>query len=846
MGAGAPPLVFMDHLLNEIEKPSRYIGGEIGAVVKDLAAVDVRIVLAFPDIYEVGMSHYGFQLLYDVLNNQPWCYAERVFCPWPDMEALLRKNEAPLFSLETKLPISTADMVGFSLQYELAATGVLQILDLAGIPLRAENRRNEDPLIVAGGPCTTNPEPWAPFFDVLFVGEGEEGIVEIARLLRKCKAEKLSRAETLAKLAKIPGLYVPSARRPRYRDGHLDGFELDPGQPTQVLRRLIGDLETAPAIRQPILPHTRAVHDRLVLEVMRGCTRGCRFCQAGYLYRPVRERSAGLVKELIDQGLAASGHDEVTLLSLSSGDWSPVSDAIPFYMDELAPKHVALSLPSLRTESLTDEMMRAIRQVRRTGFTIAPEAATERLRKAINKHVADEEILSTVHRVYDAGWELLKCYFMIGLPTETEQDVAAIVDLVSKIFQTGRSLTNRARLNVTISIFVPKPHTPFERFGMLPLEKAKQRLAMLKGGRWGKSVVLKFHDPEKSLLEAAIARGDRRVADAIESAYRRGVRFDAWREHFQMQPWLEAFTEFGLDLAAIATATFADEDLLPWHGVDIGLSPAFLLAERDRAIAGETTEDCRWGACSDCGICDDEVVLRLAEPFAAKKIKSTPERPAAKLRYWLSYRKEGPAKWLSHLELATAFARSVRRAGLPIAYSEGFHPQARLSFGPPPAVGISSRAEIVELILTKRVPEQQVASNLNSTLPQGVSITSVRMMPRENASVFESVQGWDYLVDLSLLPFAAAFESSVRRFLEKTESKVEVVKKGKVKAIDARDLVQSAEIIDNELRLSVWHRQSGGLKPTILVAHILGLAANQVSPIALTKQATRFDAPPSL
>jgi len=834
----------MDELLARVERPSRYIGGEIGSRPKDEAAVEVRFVLAFPDAYEVGMSHLGYQLLYAVLNDLPWCAAERAYAPWPDMEEQLRRRGLPLATLETGTPLAEADVIGFTLQYELAATGVLQMLDLAGLPWWAAERREGMPLIVGGGPCAFHPEPWAPFFDLFFIGEGEQGAVDIARSVREAKQQGLTRMETLAKLARLSGVYVPAFRRPRYDGaGAFAGFELAPGEPEIVERRVVLDLEQAPTPRQPLVPNTAPIHDRLAVEVMRGCRRGCRFCQAGYLYRPVRERSGGRTAELIRRGLAATGHDEVSLLSLSTGDWSPVLSTLPALMNELSPRRVALSLPSLRAESLTETVAAAIRQVRRTGFTIAPEAATERLRRVINKPIDDEMVLASARRVFTAGWELLKLYFMIGLPTETAADVEAIPELVRRVAECGRQVTRRARVNVTVSVFVPKPHTPFERFGMASPAALREKIDFLRGVRL-RGVELKIHDWRQSLAESAVARGDRRVAAALAEAYRNGARFDGWREHFDFERWQRAFVESGLALDAEAVREFTAEQPLPWDFIHSGVRREFREAERRRALAGEITSECRFGECRACGVCDGELVGRLAgeeNGAAVAPPASNAFRPSeTKIRYWFNYEKTGPAKWLAHLELVRIMALAARRAEMPLIYSEGFHPLPRLNFGPPLALGCSGEDEWMELLLSEISEPERLAESLNRTLPEGLRVLRVRCVEPNAPSLFTAVTGWQWDVQVSCLGDPETLASRIAAFLAAERHPVAVVKKNKERVVDARALVEEAEVREGRLRLEVKHLESGGLRPVRLIAEMLDLREDAVPPHAVVRRRTRL------
>jgi radical SAM family uncharacterized protein/radical SAM-linked protein len=831
----------IEKLFPQVEFPARYIGGEVGATRRDPSTAEVRVCLAFPDVYEVGMSHLGYQLLYAALNELPWCMAERVYAPWPDMEASLREAGLPLFALESRDGLAAFDLLGFTLQYELCSASILTMLDLAGLPWRAADRREDDPLIIAGGPCAANPEPWAPFFDALFIGEGEHAVIEMAEALRVAKQAGATRAERLTALAGVEGVYVPARRTPIFSEGRLKGFDLAAGEPLQVRQRVVADFENAPTPAMPLSANVRAVHDRLAVEVMRGCLRGCRFCQAGYLYRPARERSGERVAAIVRESLAATGQEEVSLLSLSTGDWSPVQTVLPHLMNDLAPRRIAVSLPSLRAESLTDEIVDAVKRVRRTGFTLAPEAATERLRRVINKPIDDKEVLASVRRVFEAGWELVKLYFMIGLPTETDEDVSAIADLVGRAFATARGVTRRARLNVTVSVFVPKPHTPFETFGRTPEETLQRRIEILYAARreMPRSVSISIHENDTSRLEAIIARGDRRLADVMEDAYRRGARLDGWREHFSWERWAEALAAADFDATALATREFAEGEPRPWDGVDIGVSREFLQAERERALAGEITTDCRTGACTDCGVCGNGVDNCFAPPHALPEPE--PPRPESTevFRYWVRFGKTGRARWIGHLDMTRAFERALRRVRLPLHFSQGFHPHPKMAFGPPLALGVASDEEWMDIVLASAIDTEEVRRQLDVALPDGFSVHAVAQVAEEATSVSAAVVGWDYTFDLGSVDEVNA-AAELEKFLAATTRPVEVVKKKRLKTIDARTLVEQAMIEGGVLHLSQIHPPTGGLKTTVLVAQMLGVDTERILALALRKTRTRL------
>jgi radical SAM family uncharacterized protein len=595
-------------VLRQVEKPARYVNGEKNAVHKDPAGVDVRLVLAFPDIYEVGMSHLGTQVLYSIVNRLPWAAAERAYAVWPDMRAQMRERGIPLYALESFRPVREADVLGFSLQYELLYTNVLAMLDLAGIPLLSAERSDGDPVVIAGGPGAAVPEPTADFIDLFFPGDGEEVIVEFAELVREMKARRAPRRDVILEAARrIPGAYAPALYEPAWGpDGTFAGLRAkQPGLPERVGARKVASLADAPFPADLIVPFVETVHDRITLEIMRGCTQGCRFCQAGMVRRPVRARPIPQLVELARQAYASTGHSEIALASLSSSDYPDFQKLIEAVNVFAEPRGVGLSLSSLRVDDQLRLLPSVLNRVRKSGLTVAPEAATERLRRVINKDVTDAGLLAGARAAFSAGWRLIKLYFMVGLPTETDQDVAAIVDLSERVGDVRRELGGGpAQVNVSIAPFVPKPHTPFQWEPMASRKEleAKRRLIQSRSRR--RNVRCKFHDPECSILEAALAHGDRRLGRVIRRAYEDGAQFDAWTEHFSFERWQRAFAAEGLDLEAVATRERAEGEALPWEHVDFGLRKDFLLRERRKAFVAELTPDCRTGECSLCGVCE--------------------------------------------------------------------------------------------------------------------------------------------------------------------------------------------------------------------------------------------------
>ncbi len=596
----------VERLLPRVERPARYIDGEWGAVRGREATH--RTVLIYPDTYEIGQANQGLAILYERLNAAEGHVAERAYVPWLDMSAEMRAAGVPLFSLESCSAVADFDVVGITLPYELTVTNVLETLDLAAIPLRSADRTEGDPIVLGGGPCAYNPEPVAPFFDAILLGEGEDALLEIVTAHAEARAEGCSRAEALVRLAAVPGVYVPALYAPG-SDGRMAPIA-SAGAPARIVKRALADLGAYPAPRCPVVPYMDVVHDRLTVEVLRGCTRGCRFCQAGMVYRPVRERTADDIVRDVMAGLACTGYEEVSLTSLSSTDHSQLEEVLRRLSMRLDGSGVSISLPSLRVDAFSVSMARLVSGGRKSGLTFAPEAGTQRLRDVINKNVSEDDLLSTVTRAFSEGWRRVKLYFMIGLPTETDDDIRGIGELVTRVLAVTREAVPPAdrgsiRIGVSVSTFVPKAHTPFQWDGQIPAEEIARRQEVLRSAMPRKGVDLKWHDADVSFLEGVIARGGREVADAIEAAWRSGARFDAWTERFDLGVWLAAFAEAGLDPAAIASRSFARDEALPWAHLSSGVSDSYLWRERERAVSGTTTPDCSFDGCTGCDACGE-------------------------------------------------------------------------------------------------------------------------------------------------------------------------------------------------------------------------------------------------
>ncbi len=813
----------LEDILPLVEQPSRYLGTETNRIQKNHSNLKLKLALAFPDLYEIGTSHFGLQILYNILNNHDAIAAERVFAPALDLGAHLKASNIPLTSLESRRPLKSFDIIGFSLLYELNYTNILYMLDLAGIPFFAKQRDLSFPLLIAGGPCTCNPEPVADLFDAIVVGDGEDVIMQISLAWIEWKEGGQNDKDSILKAwSEIKGVYVPSLN------------------PATVQRAVINSLDDAPFPETPIVPYGRPVHDRLRLELARGCTRGCRFCQAGMIYRPVRERSPENLMALLETSLNATGYEDVSLLSLSTGDYGCILPLMEALMLQYKHQKVAVSLPSLRAGTLTPELMQIVKEVRKTGFTIAPEAGSQRLRNVINKNITRDDIIKTVRDAFDLGWNTIKLYFMTGLPTETDEDLKAITVLVDEVRLLAKKSSKRKKkicINVSVSTFLPKAHTPFQWEPQISLEQSRDNINRLKDNLRSGGIKFKWQNPEVSLMEGLWSRGDRSLSKLLVTAYKNGCLFDGWSDNFNFNLWQKSLNDTSTDIEHYTSRKRNINEALPWDHINIGISTEFLKDELKKALSCQSTDDCRLKECNNCGVCDFvEIQPKVYQPEQHVVIDHFTDNKAIDKTFYkkikLSYSKLGAAKYFGHLELANIFMRAIRRAGIIVKFSEGFHPKPRISFADPLPIGMESESEPIYLMAAGNIKPADIMNKLNLQLPKGIFIhnaviASTRSGEENNTNVLYSIFLHSGFFDKNK---AESFFSIPEMIITKTN------RKGREKKIDLKEVVSAIAIPEpSHLKITMKTVQGKKIRPLEAIKHIFSLSEQEIKLASVIK-----------
>lgn len=836
-------------ILPHVTKPGRYIGGEHNSIRKSWDDCTVRCGLIFPDLYEIGMSHQGLQILYHIVNQKQYALAERGYCPDFDMVKQLKQNNLPLTSLESGHSLAEFDIIGITLPYELCYSNILTILDLAGIDFFSRDRHESSPLIIGGGSCAMNPEPVADFFDAILLGDGEEAFLEIIETVKKAKETKCSRQELLHHLSRIDGLYIPSFFGVDYdRNGKIEAINPLIDGYHYVQRRVLPDLNRKDHLVHPIVPNAEIVHDRLGLEIARGCTRGCRFCQAGMIYRPVRERTVEQLTDMAISGIESSGFDELALLSLSTGDYSCLDSLMCQLMDHFSNKYVSISMPSMRVGTLTQSVMDQIRRVRKTGFTVAPEAGSERLRQVINKGISEEDLLTTCQDAFSLGWKLIKLYFMIGLPTETMEDIDSIFTLVKKAQNAGKQAGSKHKqINVSVGTFVPKPHTPFQWEPQLTINESNQRIQRLKQLLPRKGFKLKWHDPKQSYLEGVFSRGDRRLANLLVDAWKNGAGLDGWSDHFNLAVWQESAERCDINLDNYLRKRDTSE-VLPWTHLRSGINDDFLKEELLKAHQLIYTPDCRYNNCQKCGLCDFKKIKPVVVnkiPTESQEIPGNKKDSAKKTsviaenkegthyKYNVDYKKTGKICYLGHLEIIRLFFRALQRAKITVNFSQGYNPSPKISFSPPLPVGTESLAEFFIMDLPQPlINTKQTLDSINKELPEGMTVKTIQL----HSGKFPQDVKNSYTI---ILPTRIAAQDLKRidRFMSKDEVNIERFRKGKAKTINFRPLVEKLVALDeNKLELSLINRAGfPSVKVSETIMEILPERQNEAMEIRILK-----------
>jgi radical SAM family uncharacterized protein/radical SAM-linked protein len=809
------------------QKPSRYLGNEVNASRKES---EVKVALCFPDTYEIGMSHLGLKILYSIINRIPYASAERVFSPWLDRESYLRQNSHHITSLEHARPLKDFDIVGFSLQYELSFTNILTMLNLGGIPTRSAERHERHPLIIAGGPCSVNPLPLSPYIDAFVIGDGEELVCEIVDVYLKYTSpakKKKTRDSLLSSLAELQGIYVPSV--------HTHSKK-------KIRKRVIQDLNAAHFPDAPVIPFTPIIHDRIPIEIARGCTHGCRFCQAGMTYRPLRERSLENVLMLSEKSLENTGYEEISFTSLSTGDYPDLLPLLKKFSGSCVNYPVAVSLPSLRVGSLSKDVLKEIKNIRKTGFTIAPEAGTQRLRNVINKHFSEKEYEETLQILFKEGWHHVKLYFMIGLPSESPDDIEGIINMAEMALKKGREIAGgRININVGISAFVPKPHTPFQWLGQHSAETLRSKQASIRRALEKNGIKVKGQHIELSLLEAVFSRADQHAAELLEKAWHLGCRFDSWSDSFDFKKWLFAAEKTGIDLSAYAERTLDIKTELPWEFIDTGVTKEFLKSEYKKAFKGELTSDCR-NVCCNCGLkCNNgtekkykrkqdvknlNVTLKPASKRESSDARNRSSKSEQPVKMRIKFSKTGTLRYLSHREVMTVILRALHREKITLTYSQGFHPHPKLSFGPPLPVGVEGLNEFLDAELKSSAKQSHKILHMNACLPKGLRILSSTPVRNNRKSLTDFISRYEYDIKIE--------KSMIQSIQSLLNTQRYEVPRG-ASMVDIRPMIEKAEFNNGSLHLMLVDTHSIKVRLYEILQFLLQMPVDELQSIPIKR-----------